>query len=145
MLVQYHDRFDVVAEFDPGSGRIRVMPRPAGTGPSATDGWFAILSGACVVFYRLGGQLWLRVGDRSFGLDGGASVDWRVEGGESVLVVVDGSGQVVLRYAPGPLSGPPLSEDPTPFVANEDWDLGLFVANVMSDEERRDLVRNPFS
>jgi hypothetical protein len=145
MLVQYHDRFDVVAEFDPGSGRIRVMPRPPGTGSSATDGWFAILSGACVVFYRWGEQLWLRVGDRSFDLDAGASVSWRVEGGEAVLVVVDGGGQVVLRYTPGPLSGPPLSEDPTPFIEKEDWDLGLFVANVMSDVERRNLVRNPSS
>lgn len=142
MFIQYHDRFDVVAEFEPDSGRIRVIPRPQGGSPDMTDGWFAILSGVCVVFYRWGGRLWLRVGDRTFDLDGDASVDWKAEAGMAVFVVTDHNGQVVLRYTPGPLSGPSLSEDLTPFAEQEDWDLGLFVVNVMSDEERLELVRN---
>lgn len=137
MLVQRHDRFDEIAEFSPDSGHLEQRPRPAGLPPSGTDGWYAILEGTRIVFYRYGGRLWLRADDRVFDLDGDASVDWHLEGAEAVFVAADGEGQFVVRYP----SGPDLSDDPTAFVADEDWDLGLFVANVMFDEERSDLVR----
>jgi hypothetical protein len=139
--VQYHERFDVIAEFDPASGRIQPIPRPTGLSPAATEGWFSILAGTCVVFYRSSAHLWLRVGDQTFDLDGEASVDWRVEDGSAVFAAADDTGQVLLRYRAGPFSGPSISDDPTPFVEDEHWDLGLFIANVMFDEERSDLVR----
>jgi hypothetical protein len=95
-----------------------------------------------VVFFRRAGQLCLRVGDRSFNLDRDPRIEWRREGNTSVWTVADGDGEVVLRYQAGPRSGPALSEDHTPFVDQEDWDLGLFVSNVMFDEERIELVRH---
>ncbi|MGQ0824616.1 MAG: hypothetical protein ACT4OX_06235 [Actinomycetota bacterium] len=118
------------------------MPRPPGLPVNATDGWFANIEGICVVFYRLAGRLWLLVDDRRFDLDGEASVDWRRDGSMAVFTVSGEAGQVILRYRPGPWSGPPLSEDPTPFVEDEDWDLGLFIANILFDEERSGLMRN---
>jgi hypothetical protein len=145
MLVQYHDRYDVVAEFNPESGQIRPLPRPAELGPTGTDGWFAILAGTCVVFYRDTGRLWLRVGDRTFDVDANASVDWRIEEGNAVFSVADDVGQVVVKYPSGPLSGPSLCDDPTPFVEEEDWDLGQFVTNILNDEERSDLLRRTAS
>ncbi len=141
MLVQYHERFDVIAEFDPESGRVQPLPRPDGLSPGGTDGWFAILGGVCVVFYRQAARLRLQIGGRTFDLDGDASVDWRVEDRTAVFTVTDESGQVMLRYTSGPSSGPWVSDDPTPFVEEEDWDLGLFISNVIFDEERSDLVR----
>jgi hypothetical protein len=137
MLVQYHDRFDVVAEFNPSSGQLRVQSRPPGLSPAGTEGWFSILAGITVVFYRQTNHLWLRVGERVFDLDGGASVSWSSAGGVAVFRAEDSSGEVVVRYR----AGPNLAEDPTPFVEDEDWDLGLYVANVVSDEERSELVR----
>lgn len=141
MLIQSHEQFDVVAEFDPESGRIQPHSRPDGLSPAGTDGWFATLGDSRVVFYRQSGRLWLRLADRTFDLDGDASVDWRVEAGMAVFAVADDDGQVVLRYSTGARSDPVTSDDPTPFVEDEDWDLGLFIANVMFDEERSDLVR----
>lgn len=138
MLVQYHDRFDVVAEFDPPSGQLRVRPRPPGLSPAGTEGWFSILGGSAVVFYRHTNHLWLRVGERVFDLDGGASVDWCSEEGFAVLRAHDSTSEVLIRYP----AGPNLDQDPTPFVEEEDWDLGLFVANVVLDEERSELVRS---
>ena len=137
MLVQYHDRFDVVAEFDSRSGDLRVQPRPAGLPPSGTDGWFSILGGTCVVFYRELGHLWLRVGQRTFDLDGGASVDWEGDDANARFRATDASGTVALTYR----REPELADDPTPFIEDEDGDLGLFIANVMFDEERSELVR----
>ncbi len=96
-----------------------------------------MLDGTCIVFYRYAGRLWLRIDDRVFDLDGDTSVDWHVDGAEAVFAAADNEGQVVVRYP----CGPDLSGDPTAFAAEEDWDLGLFISNVMFDEERSDLVR----
>jgi hypothetical protein len=137
MLVQYHDRFDVVGEFSPSSGHLRVQPRPPGLSPSGTEGWFSILAGVAVVFYRQANHLWLRIGERVFDLDGGASVDWRREGDVAVFRVEDSSGEVAVTYQ----AGPNLDPDPTPFIEDEDWDLGLYIANVLFDEERSELIR----
>ena len=137
MLIQSRQRFDTVAEFDPRTGAIRPRLRPAGMELSGTDGWFEMLGDSCVVFYREDGRLWLRVDDWLVDLDGAATVDWRREGDVAVFTVADPAGEVVLRYP----YRPPIPDDPTPFVEVEDWDLGLFVANVMGDEERSDLVR----
>jgi hypothetical protein len=142
MLIQCHDRFDVIAEFDPNLDRILLQARPPGLAETVTDGWFSILDGVCVVFYREGSRLWLRVGSRTFDLDGDTSVNWEREGSSSSFSVADSDGQIVLRYEAGPFIGPPLEEDPTPFVEAEHWDLGLFVANVMSDDARADRIRH---
>ncbi|MEZ5378231.1 MAG: hypothetical protein R2733_17115 [Acidimicrobiales bacterium] len=137
MLVQCHDRFDLVAEFTPESGLLKPRRRPPGLSPTGTDGWYATLDGVNVVFYRSDGRLWLSLDDRVFDLDGETSVAWHDDGPEAVFAVADEGGQVLLRYP----KGPDLSDDPTAHVSDEDWDLGLFIANVMFDEERTDLVR----
>lgn len=142
MLLQYHDRFDIVAEFDLETGRTELLPRPSSLPLTATEGWFSVLGGVFVLFFRHAGRLWLRVGDKTFDLDTEPTVEWRREGGMSILMVADDEGELVLRYRAGPRSGPPLSDDSTPFVDEEDWDLGLFVSNVVLDEERSELVRN---
>lgn len=142
MLIQYHDHFDVVGDFDPESGRIQIRPRRQAEPSSGTAGWFSILEGTCVVFYRASGKLWLRVGDRRFDLDSGTSVSWYTEQRRAVFKVSDSSGDTVLRYLAGPRSGPPLVDDTTPFAEPEHWDLGLFVTNVLGDEERSHLLRS---
>lgn len=142
MLLQYHNRFDIVAEFDPDTGQIDVLPRPQGLSVAATDGWFSLLSGVCVAFFRQAGQLRLRVGDRCFALDQDVSIEWHSDDNTSILKVADRDGEIALRYRTGPRSGPALPDDQTPFIDQEDWDLGLFVSNVMFDEERTELVRH---
>ena len=141
MLIQYYERMDVIAEFDPETGRLHPMPRPSHLPFSATDGWFSILDGTCVVFYRHRRRLWLRAGAELFALDENTALAWGADRGVSWFQVADSHRTIVLRYPSGPPWGPPLSEDPTPFVHDEDWDLGLFITNVMSDEERRRRIR----
>ena len=140
MLVQSHDRFDVVAEFDPSSGRLVPQPRVPGTEPHATSGWFAVLDGRCIVFFREHGKLKLRIGTSLFLVDSGAIVGWKASGQHVVLSVSNSSMQASVLYQAGP-PGVPLDLDPTPFVSSEDWDFGLFVFNVVSDPERFELVR----
>jgi hypothetical protein len=141
LLIKYHDRIDIIAEFDPETGRTDILPRPQGLPVTGTDGWFSLLGGLCVVFYRQGGRLWLRAGERIIDLDRDPTIEWHREGDISSLTIGDQRGEIVLRYRTGPRSGPALQEDPTPFVDEEDWDLGLFLSNVMFDAERIELIR----
>ncbi len=139
MLLQYHNRRGIVAEFSPDDGNLEVLQRPAGV--VRTDGWFSVLGGALVAFYRARGSLWLRVGAHVLEIGEDPAIpEWRRETHRSVLrVVVDGE-TVELRYRTGPFEQPTLANDPTPFVESEDWDFGLFITNVLSSDERRAVI-----
>lgn len=67
------------------------------------------------------------------------TVKWCRKRKTSVFAIEDRSGKYVLKYEVR-IPGPPLSQDPTPFIDEEDWDFGLFISNVMSVPERRELV-----
>lgn len=140
MLVQCFDRYDVIADFDTVTGLVAPRSRPTSVAVWDTDGWYASLDGASVVFYRHGGELKVRINSTIFHLDRSASIAWARHSGRSILQVQDASSVVVLSYAAGvPLGS--LADDPTPFVEDEDWDLGLFMFNVLSDPQRAELVR----
>lgn len=138
MFVESHDRFDVVADFDPATGRLAEVNRA--DGPTATAGTvrghYARLSGTLTVFYRLGNSLWLRIGSqaRDLGLVG-LEVGWvHVDGRSTLTLLEQGVLIAEIRYQPRTGGG---AKDPTPFAESEDWDFGLFVKSVLGDEGRR--------
>ena len=142
MLVQSHARYDTVADFDPATGLLAAFPRPSGLNPAGTDGWYSVLGNDLVVFYRQEGRLHLRVSNRSWRADLGLEISWRREGDRVVLTIGEDPSRFELRYDPPTVPGPSLGSDFTPFVESEDWDLGLFIANVLNDQERLELVRD---
>ncbi|MFE6869291.1 hypothetical protein ACFVFS_22405 [Kitasatospora sp. NPDC057692] len=90
------------------------------------------LAATDVVLYREADGLRLRVGEEVVRLDGSIDVQHHVVGADCVLTV----GQSIeLRY-PAPAEWSGLQDDLTPFVEAENFDLGLFVANVAGDPER---------
>lgn len=152
MLVESHDRFDDVAAFDPESGRLQPFSRgaPGKRGDLLNangQGHFAQLGDALAVLYRHRGALWLRLGQRAANLDSPTiEVRCRRVGDMARLVLIEGGSETaVAEYVPGPSSGPPVAVDPTPFVESEDWDFGLFVCNVLSDDGRRRRIYSPGS
>jgi hypothetical protein len=44
------------------------------------------------------------------------------------------------NLASGPPSGPPLDEDPTAFISDEDYDYGLLMRGIITDSERRNVM-----
>ena len=142
MLLSYYDNAWIVAEFDPDSAQITLGPTKVASVELKTDGKCIIVGGMYVAFYRRDGRLWLLAHDRLFDLDGGAAIDWRLDGSVSVFTASDESGEMSLRYYGGPAYGPPLSEDPTPMLSREHYDFGLFVRNIMADGERREVFRS---
>jgi hypothetical protein len=142
MLVQSHDRFDDLGAFDPLSGDLDEFKRSRIADDArlkeSLRGHFAVLGDTVAVLYRDDDALWLRLGDRARDLSSGrSSAKWERIGRRARLSLLDGAEEVAsVEYVPGPTGGPSLADDVTPFASCEDWDFGLFVRNVVSDEGR---------
>lgn len=140
MLVQSNDSFIRVGEFDPRNGTLVEFDRENASPEllaSPLEGHFSILSGKRVVFFRSEDRLWLSIEDEVWDMTDGHEVEWETLGGSSLLRIRQGKDDAFeVRYEPGPETGPPLDDDPTPFVAQEDWDFGLFIHNVLSNPQR---------
>lgn len=141
-------------EFDPVSGELSIDTNPGSAEPAdfaAVQGTFAYLGDHLVVFFRKGDALGIAVDRIVYTVDDSILITWRIvreseydsgsnllRRGESELTISQTESVLIqLRYPSGPAEGPPLWEDPTPFISDEDWDLGLFISNVLSNEDRR--------
>jgi hypothetical protein len=140
MRVESFELHAEVGEFDPTSGELTVFARSSAPG-RPLSGHYTRLGNESVVFFRDHGRLHLRVGGKVFEVNEALQLDWRlVRDRESELTVSSpGSESIRLQYASGP-PGPPLSEDPTPFVSDEDWDFGLFIKNVITNQDRSEII-----
>lgn len=143
MIVQAFDRVDQTARFDPESGRLEVLPAGGpGDGAGSPQGHFGFLGGTSVVLYRSGDALRLRVGDKDVVADEGIAVTHTRSGGSCALTVLDRATErplATISYA-APDDSVGEEFDPTPFVDAEDFDLGLFLANVTGDPDRRKAI-----
>jgi hypothetical protein len=148
MIVHSFDRFGETAGFDPDTG-VLDTPVAGGSASAATSvhGHYGTLGETSVVFYRdsegRGSEgLLLRAGETVVPVDDTVSVTHEQHDGHRTLRVTDrASGDVALRLdytVPEPIVAP--EDDPTPFAEAEDFDFGLFIANVASDPRRRSLV-----
>jgi hypothetical protein len=163
LVVQNFLRMSEFAAFDPETGALEI-PAPR---PSSPVGYFTELGGERVTFYALRGRLQLRVGETVCELGRGAELSAVVgledldgvrpprlapaaapfksrtvvslEGENVRKLKVETDGAVVLRHQyPNPID-PPMEFDLT-MAEEEDFDLGLFVANVASSPDRVDFL-----
>ncbi|MER8105535.1 hypothetical protein [Kitasatospora sp. NPDC094016] len=130
MLLASFDLFGRVADFEPATGEL--SPERAIEPGQETHGHYGALAGTVVVFYRDSDGLHLRVGVGECRIESSAQVRHRIQEPECVLDI----DQVAeLRY-PVPSEWYGLENDLTPFVEAEDFDFGLFIANVVGDQRR---------
>jgi hypothetical protein len=131
MRVNSFDQWAEVGEFTLSNGELSVLPRADAPG-AEPHGVYTYLAGTLTVFYRVDDDLHLRHGDRTIALIG-AVASWQAGAGVARLQIDD----LVLNYQreSGLVEG-----DVTPFVEDEDFDFGLFVANVLNDPGRRERI-----
>ncbi|MFF3322752.1 hypothetical protein [Streptomyces sp. NPDC002889] len=87
------------------------------------------------MLYRARGVLRPRLAERDVVADGDLETRHERDGDRCRPTV----GSMSVEY-PVPETVVDPAEDPTPFVAAEHFDLGLFVVNVLGDPARREIV-----
>ena len=142
MIIHSFDRAGEIHRFDPSTGAVTPVAETDTDVRVPTCGHYGLLEGTLVVLYRSGESLLLRIDGMTTPVDDAHRVSHQQEGNRRLLRVTDrrtGDPVATLTYAlPEPIVS--LSDDPTPFTEAEDFDFGLFVANVASDSGRRDRV-----
>jgi hypothetical protein len=144
MHIHSRDRFADVASYDPVTGALDEHKRAVceHDGPDhIPEGHYARLAGTLVVFYRLNGSLWLRMGDTVTNLNPSSTeVRWDKQGAVSRLTLFSDGGVIAtLQYEPR------FSSTPYDFGMEEpgDFDFGLFISNVLADPAWRGRIYEP--
>lgn len=143
MALRVHsaDRYAEVADFDPVSGTLIKYERADAPNPEEPQrGRFAQLAGRLAVLFRpMDDSLRLMVGLGTISLDDTTEIRWsRSKSTAHLTIRHDGSVWLKVEY---PLSDGFRSFEreyiPTPFAEAEDFDFGLFLANVAGDHDRQ--------
>ena len=139
MFLQSHQSFDTVAEYDPSTRTFTTFSRnvePSRVPTGQLSGVFDHLGERRVLLYRLDGVLYLEIDDDRIPMEGHV-VEVYAANEDRVLRVFGNSTVVFELTYSSPHLDPPLSDDLTAFVEEEDFDFGLFLANVSRDQERQ--------
>ncbi|MFF4386340.1 hypothetical protein ACFY0G_05990 [Streptomyces sp. NPDC001552] len=115
------------APFEPGTSVLGPVSLPTG---APVRGEFGQLGDTLLVLYRADGALRLLVGDQDIEVTEG--LEARHEFGEGSNTLTVGARRIDYPRPDHQL----YEDDPTPFVELEHFDLGLFLANVLSDPPR---------
>lgn len=148
LLLRSADRFDLVGRFDREKGLLsEEVIWPAKAQRLATAGHYSHLGDDLVALYADDEKVWLRIGDEEIPADA-VRADWSPESAARRLRLLR-DGEVVrdLNYRP-PMassagrwtSGERDRVDTTAFAEPEDFDFGLFIANVLNDSERQRIL-----
>ena len=135
ITVMSFDRFGEQAPFDTGTALLGPVSRPTRS-PDLTGiaGHYGHLGDTLAVLYRVGGTLRLLLDDQDIPVTEG--LEMRHEHGETVNRLTVGT-----RHIDYPRPAAELDEDDlTAFAELEQFDLGLFLANVLGDPARRDRM-----
>lgn len=132
-----NERFNDVVELDENSGEWRA-PTRSEVVPSQTDGYYSILSNAFCAVFRSENQLYVRIGDKTVELTGDVEISVHGPPENRVISLKAGGTRVSHSYA---LSSASIDGDVTPFVEDEDFDFGVFLANIASNPERQAILR----
>ena len=142
MIIHSFDTFGEVRHLDPATGMLTPAAISSTGGPPAVHGHYGRLGDTLVLLYRMGADLYLRIGETVVLVDKTTSITYRRVKDHWELEVTDEStGDVTARVEyslPEPIVAP--EEDPTPFAEPEDFDFGLFISNVVNNAERMSLI-----
>lgn len=150
LLLRSANRFDLVGRFDRGRGLLSekvVRGNEAQRLPTA--GYYSHFGDDLVALYADDGTVWLRIGDEEIRADA-VNADWSPEHSIRRLRLVH-DGEVVREVSYRlPMTNSSRRStsgeaqdgvvDTTAFVEAEDFDFGLFIANVLNDPERQRVL-----
>ena len=144
ILLQCHDQFDRLAEFDWATDKISFLSKstlPA-QAVKTVRGWYSMIHNTFVAFYAVDNKIYFKADTFSLECTPDIHLTLDRSGASNVLSIQDNKEVLfTLRYAP-PRANRLTGLDPTAFVEEEHFDFCLFISNIVNDPERRNLVRN---
>lgn len=137
MLLQSMDRFNDIYAVDLDSGLYSIHDRHTITQP--VQGFAATLDGYIVLLYHKEGELHFRVNLQDILLD--ETTTARLNRGQRHRLILENRhGQrVAWEYTP-PQIDPPLEDNVSACVEEEDYDFGVFVCNIINQPGRRERM-----
>lgn len=139
--LQSNDKHDELAEYDHGKGTFTTASRNdlGSNAPSRTDGIFSILSTVFVALYKFGQGLFVRIGDQCIPLTD--DVVATVSGGSNNrTLTVKKAGKEIAHFRYALDGSKKFPDDPTPFIEDEDFDFGLFLSNISTNDKRKRVL-----
>jgi hypothetical protein len=141
MILKRHTVFDILADYDPATDTFVTFSRTSDPGRASAQvtGAFDFLGDTRVLLFRLEGILYLQFSTQRMRMADHTIEVKSISGGRVLRVLSDKAVMLELIYEPA-IIDPPLSQDPTPFVEEEDFDFGLFLANLSHNRARQARV-----
>ncbi len=141
LWLQDNEKYDKLMLLAPDSGQLTPQSRHllGSEAPTQVDGFFAFLGGVLVALYRCRGELVLRVDHVNIPLADNIVVEVDGPSSRRVLSVLRDGHEIVQRvYAID--ESLKFPEDPTSFLDDEDFDFGLYVANISQNRKRKGVM-----
>lgn len=139
ILLQSFDDFAFAATLDPTTGELREYSKGESTGQcgQSTSGFYSRLTRPLLAVFAEQGRLHLLVGTLVLEItrDEVVLVDGPRES-RRLDVVRNGARTRSFSYTLAAVP-PAIPGDPTPFVEDESFDIGLLASNISTDAERR--------
>ena len=142
LILQSKSKYSRLLELNHSDGTYRETQRIAvdGAFPKIKiNGVFDFLGETLVALYAIAGYIVLRIGNKVIPLNKGIEVVVNGDLSSRFLRVNQNENEVAsVRYSIS--DAPAFDDDPTPFVESEDFDFGLFAANLASSADRRSVA-----
>jgi hypothetical protein len=144
VLLQSQDVFDELAEVNTETWQVSFLSKrqDPSLARKPVSGRYSIVDGEMCALYRLDNKLCLRVGEQTFEITDAVEARLNRQPDIHIFQLLS-NGNLLLEFTySAPTLDVPLTDDPTPFVEEEDFDFPLFVNNVLHDTGRRQRIYN---
>lgn len=139
--LQSNNRYDEIAQYDHVMGAFSIFSRNnlGSKTPNTTQGMFSILSNVFVALYKYRQELFVRIGNQSIPLTN--DVVMAVSGDmKNRLLTIKKEGKEIAHFNYELNDQKIFSEDMTPFIDDEDFDFGLFLSNISTNDKRKEVL-----
>lgn len=145
IVLQSQDNYNEIAVLDLDTGNITVFSKrdQLDLSSSPTNGYFSIMGGRMVCFFRSDEQLMVKIDDQTIGLrDEDTVLLEPVQGNWNRFRILRDKETLFSWVYERPEIYPSInfSQFFNPLIADEDFDICLFIYNVMNDPGRKERV-----
>ena len=141
-LLRNNEQFNDIVAYDAENGRWqRLDPESKKEVDSAdVSGFFTILSSKYCAIYRSGQEIVACVGDVQIPLSHRVKINVTGNPAKRRLTISQDA-NVIVNHEYSLDTSNHFEDDPTPFIEDEDFDFGLFMANIAGSQERQEVLK----